>query len=125
MGLVRRRCFQGRSATSRTRSESKPQGDGRSRASLSASAVAVAGVARAHYLVDDPDTLAAQTDRYLFALSERAIISTQLRDLALRVRLQPLKRAPAATPENFVENKAANTVRVGLLPLLGVSSTYD
>jgi membrane peptidoglycan carboxypeptidase len=78
-----------------------------------------------HYLVDDPDTLAAQTDRYLFALSERAIISTQLRDLALRVRLQPLKRAPAAAPENFVENKAANTVRVGLLPLLGVSSTYD
>jgi membrane peptidoglycan carboxypeptidase len=78
-----------------------------------------------HYLVDDPDTLAAQTDRYLFALSERGIISTQLRDLALRVRLQPLKRAPAATPENFVENKAANTVRVGLLPLLGVSSTYD
>ena len=78
-----------------------------------------------HYLVDDPDDLAAQTDRYLFALCERGIISTELRDLALTARLQPLRRAPAVAPENFVENKAANTVRVALLPLLGLSSTYD
>jgi membrane peptidoglycan carboxypeptidase len=78
-----------------------------------------------HYLVDDPDNLAAQTDRYLFALCERGIISTQLRDLALRTRVRPLRRAPAVTPENFVENKAANTVRVSLLPLLGLPSTYE
>ena len=81
--------------------------------------------APARYLVDDPDNLAFQTDRYLFALCERGIISTQLRDLALRARVQPLKRAPAARPQNFVENKAANTVRVALLPLLGLSSTYE
>ena len=81
--------------------------------------------APSHYLVDDPDSLAAQTDRYLYALSERGIISTSLRDLALKARIQPLRRAPARPPENFVENKAANTVRVALLPLLGLSSTYE
>jgi membrane peptidoglycan carboxypeptidase len=78
-----------------------------------------------HYLVDDPDSLAAQTDRYLFALCERGMISTQLRDPALRTRVRPLRRAPAVTPENFVEKKAANTVRVSLLPLLGLPSTYE
>ena len=78
-----------------------------------------------HYLVEHPDRLAAQTDRYLAALYERGIISEQLRDLALKVRVQPLKRAPAAAPENFVENKAANTVRTTLLPLLGLQSTYE
>jgi membrane peptidoglycan carboxypeptidase len=78
-----------------------------------------------HYLVDHRDKLATHTDRYLFALCERGIISTQLRDLALAARVQPLKSAPRPTPENFVENKAANTVRVALLPLLGLPSTYE
>jgi membrane peptidoglycan carboxypeptidase len=81
--------------------------------------------APSHYLVDDPDNLAAQTDRYLFALCERGIISMQLRDLGLRAGVHPLRRAPAVAPENFVENKAANTVRVALLPLLGLPSTYE
>jgi len=78
-----------------------------------------------HYLVDEPETLATQTDRYLFALCERGVISERLRDLALRARLKPLKRAPKVAPENFVENKAANTVRTALLPLLGLPSTYE
>ena len=81
--------------------------------------------APSHYLVDEPESLAAQTDRYLYALGDRGIISKRLRDLALKARIQPLKRAPAMPPQNFVENKAANTVRVALLPLLGVSSTYE
>src|SRR5262249_32004894 len=78
-----------------------------------------------HYLVDDPESLAAQTDRYLFALCDRGIISARLRDLALKARIQPLKRAPAVAPANFVANKAATTVRTALLPLLGIGSTYE
>jgi membrane peptidoglycan carboxypeptidase len=78
-----------------------------------------------HYLVDDPEGLAAQTDRYLFALCDRGIISARLRDLALKARIRPLKRAPAVAPANFVENKAANTVRTALLPLLGIGSTFE
>jgi membrane peptidoglycan carboxypeptidase len=77
------------------------------------------------YLVDDPENLTAQTDRYLFVLCERGIISARLRDQALKARVQPLKRAPAMTPENFVENKAASTVRAALLPLLGLPSMYE
>jgi len=78
-----------------------------------------------HYLVDQPDNLTVQTDRYLYALCERKMISARLRDLALAARVQLLRRAPARTPENFVENKAANTVRVSLLPLLGLPSIYE
>ena len=78
-----------------------------------------------HYLVDDPEILKAQTDRYLFGLCERGVISERLRDLALRMRVQPLKHAPAQAPPNFVENKAANTVRTALLPLLGLPNTYE
>jgi membrane peptidoglycan carboxypeptidase len=78
-----------------------------------------------HYLVDDPDTLETQTDRYLFGLCERGVISERLRDLALRMRVHTLNRAPAQAPANFVENKAANTVRTALLPLLGLRNTYE
>ncbi|HEX4593654.1 MAG TPA: transglycosylase domain-containing protein [Bryobacteraceae bacterium] len=78
-----------------------------------------------HYLLDHPERLASQTDRYLVGLYERGIISAQLRDAALKTHVQPLRRAPTAAPENFVENKAANTIRTALLPLLGLPSTYE
>jgi membrane peptidoglycan carboxypeptidase len=77
------------------------------------------------YLVDHPKALAAKTDRYLRALAERGVISRELRDFALAARVQPLGRAPGGSPVNFVENKAQNTIRTALLPLLGLNSTYD
>lgn len=77
------------------------------------------------YLIEDPKALEAQTDRYLRALAERGTISTQLRDLALKQRIEPLPRAPAHPSMNYVENKAPNTIRMSLIPLLGLDNSYD
>jgi membrane peptidoglycan carboxypeptidase len=77
------------------------------------------------YLVEDHEALQKQTDRYLRALAERGIISVRLRDLALRQTIQPLHRAPAQPAEDYVENKAPNSIRMSLLPLLGLRNTYD
>lgn len=77
------------------------------------------------YLVKDPRALETQTDRYLRALAERGIISPRLRTLALKQKIQPLLRAPALPTEDYVENKAPNSIRMALLPLLGLNNTYD
>jgi membrane peptidoglycan carboxypeptidase len=77
------------------------------------------------YLVEDPKALQRQTDRYLRALAERGIISPRLRDLALKETIIPLRRVPEQSAKNYVENKAPNTVRMSLLPLLGLKNTYD
>ena len=77
------------------------------------------------YLVENPRALETQTNRYLRALADRGIISQRLRDLALRQRIAPLRRAPAQPAENYVENKAPNSIRMSLLPMIGVNNTYD
>jgi membrane peptidoglycan carboxypeptidase len=77
------------------------------------------------YLVQDPQALVTQTDRYLRALAERGVISPRLRDLALKQTVTPLKRAPAHAAVDYIENKAPNTIRMSLLPLLGLPNTYD
>jgi membrane peptidoglycan carboxypeptidase len=77
------------------------------------------------YLVVDPRALQTQTDRYLRALAEGGLISHRLRDLALKQTIQPLRRAPAQSVEDYVDNKAPNSIRMSLLPLLGLDNTYD
>jgi membrane peptidoglycan carboxypeptidase len=77
------------------------------------------------YLVQKPKALQNQTDRYLRALAERGIISPRLRNLALRQTIVPLRRAPAPPVLNYVENKAPNTIRMALLPQLGLNDTYE
>ena len=77
------------------------------------------------YLLQDPNALENQTDRYLRALAERGIISARLRNLALRQKIAPMRRAPAAPALNYVENKAPNTIRMALLPMLGLNDTYE
>jgi membrane peptidoglycan carboxypeptidase len=76
------------------------------------------------YLVQNPKALENQTDRYLRALAARGTISPRLRNLALRQKLVPLRRAPAPAALNYVENKAPSTIRMTLLPLLGLNDTY-
>ena len=78
-----------------------------------------------NYLVQDPKSLERQTDRYLRALAERGIISTKLRDLALKQTIAPLKRPPAQSSMDYVGNKAPDSIRMSLLPLLGLNNTYD
>jgi membrane peptidoglycan carboxypeptidase len=77
------------------------------------------------YLVEDPNALRHQTDRYLRALAGQGLISDRLRDLALREYTAPIHRTPGQVHENFVENKAQNAIRISLLPLLGIDSTYE
>jgi len=77
------------------------------------------------YLVEEPKSLRSQTDRYLRALAHQGIISEELRDLALREYTAPLRRIPSQERENFVANKAPNSIRISLLPLLGVGSAYE
>ena len=77
------------------------------------------------YFVKDPNALQVQTDRYLRALADHGIISHRLRNLALEQRIHPLQRAPEQPGVNYVENKAPNTIRMSLLPLLGLDNAYD
>ena len=77
------------------------------------------------YLVEEPKALERQTDRYLRALAERGLISARLRDLALKQDIAPLRRAPGHAVEDYVQNKAPNSIRVSLVPLLGLNSTYE
>ena len=75
------------------------------------------------YLLLQPDALAEETNRYLRALCRAGVISTELRDFALRERLVVRATPPAATPD-FVDHKARDLVRGRLLPLLGLDKTY-
>jgi len=77
------------------------------------------------YLVQDPQALEKQTDRYLRALAERGVISNRLRGLALQQTIAPLRRAPAQSTMNYVEFKAPDSIRMSLLPLLGLNNAYD
>lgn len=77
------------------------------------------------YLVQDHPALDELTNHYLKGLADRGIISEHLRDLALNEHPELRSRAPDPTPLDFVQNKAQNTIRVSLLPLAGVTNTYD
>ena len=98
---------------------------GRARAYREVLSLFLALRAPSFYLVEHPEMLRLQTDRYLRALAAKGIISERLCDLALHEYMPPRREAPAREPENFVENKARNSIRVSLLPLLGVDSTYE
>lgn len=76
------------------------------------------------YLVRNPAALVSETDRYLGALCQGGVISSRLRDAALRERtpLQPAALDPSAG--DFVAGKATNAVRAQLLRLLGVQQNY-
>jgi membrane peptidoglycan carboxypeptidase len=80
--------------------------------------------APSQYLVRETVALARQTDRYLILLCKQGIISERLRDLALAEHpaLRPLSSANQRT--RFVDNKAPDTVRAALVPLLGLKDTY-
>ena len=61
------------------------------------------------YLVRDPQALAAQTDRYLRALSTSGIISRRLRDATLAQSIQPRPGQVARSAPDFVTAKASAT----------------
>ena len=78
-----------------------------------------------YYLAEDRDALDAQTNRYLYLLCDRGIISPALRDLAVHQRIRTLTRAPQRPETNFIANKAGNSVRMVLLSTLGLGTAYE
>jgi membrane peptidoglycan carboxypeptidase len=77
------------------------------------------------YLSHHPDVLALQTDRYLRLLAAKGVISTRVRDLALRSRQEPRPQPLPERTGNFVPYKAPNLIRSTLLPQLGLQSGYS
>jgi membrane peptidoglycan carboxypeptidase len=80
--------------------------------------------APSHYLVREPMALAKQTNRYLVLLCKQGIISERLRDLALAEHPALLPALTNNQRTRFVDNKAPDTVRAALVPLLGLKDTY-
>jgi len=79
----------------------------------------------AFYLVTNRDALESITNSYLRILGKGGIITSQLRDGALGIRLSFRERPPELPAVSFVERKAANTVRRHLSNLLGVPRLYE
>lgn len=76
------------------------------------------------YLVrsNGPEALARLTDRYLPILAEAGIISDELCKEALNTNVEVRRRAPERPPASYVTQKAANSVRVDLLPALNITN---
>jgi membrane peptidoglycan carboxypeptidase len=79
------------------------------------------------YLANPEGTqaLARLTERYLGVLEAEGIIGTRLAAAAREARTDPRVQPPERPPVDFVERKAVNTVRTGLLNVLGVPRLYD
>lgn len=77
------------------------------------------------YLAGDRAALDARVERYLALLAREGIISPALRDAALKATPGYRDAAPALDFVPFAERKGRDSVRVDLLSLLGVASTYE
>jgi membrane peptidoglycan carboxypeptidase len=77
------------------------------------------------YLPRDTAALNTRVDAYFRLLSDVGLVSPRLRDAALSVHLNIRDRVSEARPTSFEDRKAADSVRAGLLHLLGIGSTYD
>ena len=78
-----------------------------------------------YYLVEGRQALVALTNRYVHFLADAGVIDSELRDSALRAELNFLAEPPLPAPVSFVGRKAAATIRMELLRLLGTPSLYD
>jgi membrane peptidoglycan carboxypeptidase len=83
---------------------------------------------RPSYFLTTPEgheALARLTDRYLRLLETDGLIDPPLAGAARAARTDPRILPPERPPVDFVERKAVNTVRTGLLGLLDVARLYD
>ncbi len=81
----------------------------------------------AHYLGAGDDDLEELSNVHLRVLAQAGVITPQLRDAALKVRLRPAIGSGVAAPaaNAFVSRKASNAVRTHLAGLLGDSRLYN
>ena len=78
-----------------------------------------------YYLIEGRQALDELTDTYLRLLAKEGVIDEDLRDATLAAKLHFLADPPAPAPVSFVNRKAAASVRMELLRLLGTPSLYD
>ncbi len=71
------------------------------------------------------EALARLTDRHIRLLRSEGVIPERLAEEALAASPELRILPPPRPPVSFVERKAANAVRTGLLGLLGVDRLYD
>ncbi|WP_229505891.1 transglycosylase domain-containing protein [Massilia genomosp. 1] len=81
----------------------------------------------AHYLGAGANDLENLTNTHLRVLAQAGVITTQLRDAALALKLEPAKGSGVAPPaaNAFVSRKASNAVRTHLAGLLGDARLYN
>ena len=81
----------------------------------------------AHYLGAGKDDLEQLTNTHLRVLAQAGVITPQLRDAALKVKLEPSTSSGVTPPaaNTFVSRKAANAVRAHLGGLLGDGRLYN
>lgn len=77
------------------------------------------------YLLEDRAGLDSRINNFLPLLAKEGVISARLRDAALAVRPEARHRLDQAVLHNFAGQKAADSVRVELMQLLGLNSAYD
>lgn len=78
-----------------------------------------------YYLAEGESALRQLTDSYLRVMADAGVITPDLRDAALPLTLTTQTQPIAARPASFVEQKAANAVRVHLQSLLAMPRIYD
>jgi membrane peptidoglycan carboxypeptidase len=71
------------------------------------------------------EALRTLTDQYLRLMTRRGVVPEELGMAALEAQARPRVESPPLPRPPFVERKAQNQVRAGLLPLLGVPQLYD
>lgn len=81
----------------------------------------------AYYLGDGDQDLETLTNSHLRVLAQAGVITPQLRDAALKVKLRPAQGSGVAAPaaDAFVTRKAANAIRNHLGYLVGDASLYN
>ena len=78
-----------------------------------------------YYLAANRKALDAYTDDHLSLLAAAGVISPALRDTAKKISLRLASSRIDPVPPRFVEQKAANALRIHAAALLGESRLYD
>ena len=76
------------------------------------------------FLVRDLEALEQLTDSYLRVMAQGGVITAELRDAALAVRIRPERGALSQARGSFVDRKAATALRMNLAALLGMPQLY-
>ena len=99
--------------------------NGRALAFKQVLALMVAQRRPSYYLAAGEPALRQLTDSYLRVMADAGVITPALRDAALPLALKTLTPPAVARSASFVEQKAANAVRVKLQSLLAMPRSYD